>query len=1213
MNKKNSNAPQEKPDSYVKISATLKAAELERIIDAATIVLYRLEWLGDAFVPTYVSPSITELFGFEQQEMMMADWWRSHVHPDDLSLVERNQEETLLTEGIKQVYRFANQQGEYRWISDHLKLIKHDGEPDEIIGSWMDITEVKHAESKIQDLAYRNKMILKSSLDGVIITDEQGQVVDVNPAYCEMIGYSKAELLSMNIIQLEAHLTPEQVGEKIQQMEAHGSARFDSKHRCKHGQIVDLDVSTFVMKDVHEKVLIVAFMCDMSQQRENQKALKVSEEKYRSLFQDARDMIHIVGVDGLIQDVNQFELDTLGYTRDEMTGKPITEILHPDSKPLVQHRMGDTFSGTPQGVVEIKLLAKDGRIIPVEVSAVPQYDNQGNIIAMRGVLRDISLRKQKEGLLARREEQLWVLAEAGRVINQTLDELEIGRCLVNLAMKMLQCESGAIGFYQKEKICFREYNKSGETLEIQLDFASGYGVPGHVLATKEMYISSNAPEDEHVTPEIQAMLGFIKLIDIPVLDAKGEVLGCFEMHDRLDGLDFDTQDVEMLQTLAGVVSGALVNAKSLREQQDLTNKLYQSQMQYEEAAEIAKVGHWILNVPDGKQEWSKQTYLINELDSKTFVPTIESAISTMHPDDRAMMQEALENAIQNNSNIDNYYRLKMEDGRIKWVHLCSKNECDEQGHVIRVLGTIQDVSKEREQSEQLRLLEKAIASVNESILITDAKGVIVYVNSAFLLTTGYSTQEAVGKTPSILNSKMQTGIFYEHMWSTLLEGKPWAGRVLDRRKDGTIFPSFLSIATIFDASDEITHFVAVHEDLTSKEAMQKKLNQTQKMEAVATLVGGIAHDFNNILGGLVGNLYLIRMKNIEDVALVARVENMEKSILRASKMIQQMMTFSRTDVTEMRPVDLGSFIKEIHKLTEASVPENIKFRVDTSLGKDCWVDADATQLQQVLLNLISNAKDALENKDVGTISISLDHNQPPYALLGKHLELDHKAGWYRISCVDNGCGISEEDKGHVFEPFFTTKVVGKGTGLGMAMVYGAVESHRGLIDIQAADGGGTEVQIWLPKRIDKVIHLEEESLLHVDGRGKTLLLVDDDQQLRSVLSEILRENGFFVLQAFDGDDAVRMYKENIKKISVVLMDVVMPNKGGVMAAKKIRELTPNMPIIFQTGYGEKTEVAAAAAVPGSQALQKPVHMQKLLKAISTLLRGETGYEGTTHL
>jgi len=1189
--------------SEAKISSALKAAELERIIGAATVVLYRLERIGDAFVPTYVSPSITELFGFEQPGMMEADWWESRVHPDDLSQVERNQEETLLTEGIKQVYRFANQQGEYRWISDHLKLIKHDDEPDEIIGSWMDITEVKHAQTKIQDLAYRNKMILKTSIDGVVITDEQGQVVDVNPAYCEMIGYAEAELLSMNIIQLEAGFTPEQVREKIEQMKAFGSVRFDSQHRCKNGQLIDLDISIFVMHDIHGNPLFAGFLRDMSQQIENQKSLKMSEEKYRSLFQDARDMIHIVGVDGLIQDVNQFELDTLGYTRDEMMGKPITEILHPDSKPLVQHRMGDTFSGTPQGVVEIKLLAKDGRIIPVEVSAVPQYDVNGVVIAMRGILHDITERKQKEELLLRRERQLSVLAEAGRVINETLDKVEIGRRLVALARRLLQCKSGAVGFYQSGKICFNEYSKLEENLQIDLDFAPGYGVPGHVLATKEIYLSSNAPEDEHVIPEIQKMLGFNKLIDTPILDAKGEVLGCFEMHDRLDGLDFDEQDAEMLNSLAGIVSGALVNAKLLREQKDMASKLRQSQIQYEEAAEIAKVGHWILNVPDGKLAWSKQTYLINELDSKTFVPTIESVTSTIHPDDRAMMQEALESAIQNNSNLDDYCRLEMEDGRIKWVHLYSKNECDEDGFVIRVLGTIQDVSKEREQSEQLRLLEKAIASVNESILITDAEGVIVYVNPAFLLTTGYSQQEAVGNTPSILNSKMQTGIFYEHMWSTLLEGKPWAGRVLDRRKDGTIFPSFLSIAPIFDEAEQITHFVAVHEDLTAEEAMQKKLNQTQKMEAVATLVGGIAHDFNNILGGLVGNLYLIRMKNIEDVALVARVENMEKSILRASKMIQQMMTFSRTDVTEMRAVDLGSFIKEIHKLTEASVPENIKFRVDTSLGKDCWVDADATQLQQVLLNLISNAKDALENKDVGTISISLDHNQPPYALLGKHLELDHEAGWYRISCVDNGCGISEEDKGHVFEPFFTTKVVGKGTGLGMAMVYGAVESHRGLIDIQAADEGGTEVQIWLPKRIDKVIHLEEESLLHVDGRGKTLLLVDDEKELRLVLSEILRENGFFVLQAFDGDDAVRMYKENIKKISVVLMDVVMPNKGGVMAAKEIRELTPNMPIIFQTGYGEKTEVAAAAAVPSSRAMQKPIHVPKLLKVISTLLEG----------
>jgi len=1074
-----------------------------------------------------------------------------------------------------------------------------------------DALAIKEAQATIQDLAYRNEMILKTSLDGVIIADEQGQIVDVNPAYCKMVGYAEAELLSMNIIQLEAHLTPEQVGEKIQQMKAHGSARFDSKHRCKHGQLVDLDVSIFVMQDVHEKTLVAAFVRDMSQQIKNQKSLKASEEKYRTLFQDARDMIHIIGSDGLIQDVNQMELETLGYSREEMIGKPFAKVVHHDSVPLVQHRMGDLFSGMAQGVAEIDLVTKDGRMISVEATGVPQFDTNGDVVAMRAILRDITERKEKERLLVCRERQLSVLAEAGRVINETLDEVEIGRRLVALAMKLLQCASGAVGFCESGRINFREYSTLEKNLDIHLDFVSGYGVPGHVLATKKMYLSSNALEDEHVIPEIQARLGFIKLIDTPILDAKGEVLGCFEMHDRLDGLDFDAQDAEMLQSLAGIVSGALVNAKLLLEHQDMAAKLHQSQIQYEEAAEIAQLGHWILNVPDGKLAWSKQTYQINETDSKTFVPSVDGALSTMHPDDRGMMQKALENAKQNNSNLDHVCRLEMADGRIKWVHLYSKNECDEHGHVVRVVGTIQDVTGVRAQDEQLRLLKNAVASVNESILITDANGEIVYTNPSFQLVTGYSHEETMGQTPSMLSSKLQPESFYKHLWSTIHSGSPWAGRVLDRRKDGTIFPTHLSIAPIFNDADEITHFVAVHEDLTASEAIQKKLNQSQKMEAVATLVGGIAHDFNNILGGLVGNLYLLRMKNKEDIALVERVKNMEKSILRASKMIQQMMTFARTDVTEMRPIDLGSFIKEIHKLIEASVPENIDFRVDTSLVKDCWVDADVTQLQQVLLNLISNAKDALQDEEVGSITISLDDNQPPYALLSEHLEFDNDAGWYRIRCVDDGCGISEQAKDHIFDPFFTTKAVGKGTGLGMAMVYGAIESHRGLIDIQAGLQKGTEISVWLPVRTEKAAHLENERLLHVDGRGKTVLLVDDDKQLRMVLSEILRENGFNVLQAFDGDDAVKMYKENIKKVSVVLMDVVMPKKGGVMAAREIRELTPNMPIIFQTGYGEKTEVAAASAVEGSQAMQKPLHVHKLLKTISTLLECSNVDKDTT--
>ncbi|MDX8388167.1 MAG: response regulator, partial [Ghiorsea sp.] len=338
-----------------------------------------------------------------------------------------------------------------------------------------------------------------------------------------------------------------------------------------------------------------------------------------------------------------------------------------------------------------------------------------------------------------------------------------------------------------------------------------------------------------------------------------------------------------------------------------------------------------------------------------------------------------------------------------------------------------------------------------------------------------------------------------------------------------------------------------------------------------------------------------------DIELVERVQSMEKSIHRASKMIQQMMTFSRKDSTEMKSVELCSFIKEIHNVTEASVPENIDFQLDLGDKNEYWVKCDVTQMQQVLINLVSNSKGALKDAAHGKITFALDKQPPPLTLLSEHLEFDTDGDWYRISCHDNGCGIPNHAKNHVFEPFFTTKPVGEGTGLGMAMVFGAVQNHRGLVDINDAPEGGTVVSIWLPAKTEKGVQVESKAEVDIDGGGKTLLLVDDEEELRLVLSEILRGNGFKILHAYDGENAVQVYQDYINTVDLVLMDVVMPNKGGVMAAKEIRALNPDIPVIFQTGYGEQTQLDAAASIPNSGALQKPLQVSDLLKSIAKFL------------
>jgi len=368
---------------------------------------------------------------------------------------------------------------------------------------------------------------------------------------------------------------------------------------------------------------------------------------------------------------------------------------------------------------------------------------------------------------------------------------------------------------------------------------------------------------------------------------------------------------------------------------------------------------------------------------------------------------------------------------------------------------------------------------------------------------------------------------------------------------------------------------------------------------------------NNMLAGIIGNFYLIRMQHPDDKKLLDRIVSMEEATRHGARLIQQMLTFARKDMTDMRALRLASFIKEAYKLAAAAMPENIRFRLNMADLGDFCVQADATQLQQVLLNLVANARHAVEDamavsETEGEICIEVDCAPPPAHLMQENPAALSDSGWCRISCSDNGCGIEAEDMEHVFEPFFTTKPVGKGTGLGLAMVYGAVQNHRGVINIDSESGSGTTVSIWLPQYREEVAELVRADELHIDGGGRGLLLVDDEASLREVLAEVLTHNGFSVLQAGDGEQAVALFQTHRERIALVLMDVVMPKMGGVAAAQQIRSLDAAVPIIFQTGYGEQTQLDAAEAIANSEALQKPVAMPELLAMIIEKTIDKTG-------
>jgi len=440
------------------------------------------------------------------------------------------------------------------------------------------------------------------------------------------------------------------------------------------------------------------------------------------------------------------------------------------------------------------------------------------------------------------------------------------------------------------------------------------------------------------------------------------------------------------------------------------------------------------------------------------------------------------------------------------------------------------------------------------------------------------------------------------MSSSLVRISPPRGprNVLCRKKDGTLYPIIMSIAPVY-YEGKLINFIAVQQDMSEQVQLEDQLRQSQKMEAIGTLVGGIAHDFNNMLAGITGNLYLAKKMIKENPKVTKKLDNIESLSFRAADMIKQLLTFSRQDAVCMQTMDMTSCAYEALNFLRPTIPENILIHVNVC-EDEILIQGDETQLHQVLMNLINNARDALENSDKPSITIQLSRFVPNHIFIQKHAcsQIDNYA---HISIADNGMGIPDEHLERLFEPFFTTKAEGKGTGLGLSMVFGAIETHKGFIEVESKEGEGTTFHVYIPllESIDFETPQDEDEIISSKGQeGELILLADDEQQVRETTAEVLESMGYKVLQAEDGNVAADVFKEHQHMCCLVILDIVMPHCGGVEAATKIRNITPNVPILFVSGY-DKEKVMKDNQLSNSQVLSKPIALNKLKSIIRHML------------
>jgi two-component system, cell cycle sensor histidine kinase and response regulator CckA len=510
----------------------------------------------------------------------------------------------------------------------------------------------------------------------------------------------------------------------------------------------------------------------------------------------------------------------------------------------------------------------------------------------------------------------------------------------------------------------------------------------------------------------------------------------------------------------------------------------------------------------------------------------------------------------------------------------------------------------KESEEKMRLLTETAV---DAITMIDGNGAIEYWNPAAERIFGYSSHEAIGKSLHLLLAP-------ERYHDRFLKGferfrqtgqGPAIGNILELeavRKGGTEIPVEVSFSVLL--LKEERHAIGIMRDISERkeaEAERKKLEaqlrQSQKMEAIGTLTGGIAHDFNNILTAIIGFSTLVKMKLQDNDPLHSNVDNILAASDRAANLTRSMLAFCRKQVMTRRPVDLNVIIRNVENFLSRVIGEDVELK--TQLTGSSWnILADSVQIEQVLMNLATNARDAMPHG--GTLNIETSCVEIEEEFISRH-GYGTPGAYTVLSMSDTGGGMDEDTAKRIYEPFFTTKPVGKGTGLGLSVVYGIVKQHDGFITCYSERGKGTTFRVYLPIIKEEAESSQATTGVPVSRGSETILLVEDDGHVRTPIRLYLENYGYRIIEAVDGEDGVNQFIANENKIDLALIDVIMPRLNGREVFRRIRERKPEIRVVFMSGYTADILQQEELVEEGVNILMKPAVNRELLKTIRNLL------------
>lgn len=590
----------------------------------------------------------------------------------------------------------------------------------------------------------------------------------------------------------------------------------------------------------------------------------------------------------------------------------------------------------------------------------------------------------------------------------------------------------------------------------------------------------------------------------------------------------------------------------------------------------------------------------------------------IHAEDRPAVLDVAQRIFDETSPLTVRHRIYHKNGTVRWVRNTLVPHRDIYGTLLYYDGVILDITARKQEEfalheqaiqlememaerqkaeESLLKFSHAVEQSPVSIVITDTSGIIQFVNPKFTQITGYSSAEAIGNMTSILAPGHTPSDILGELRQAISNGDVWEGEFLNKRKGGEQFWEHAVISPIRTKGGLITNFMIVKEDISERKRLEEQLRHAQKMEAIGQLAGGIAHDFNNILTVILGYGTQLQETIPGEEGWNEYIDQVLAAAERAANLTRSLLVFSHKQIMTPEAVNLNDTVRNIERFLHRIIGEDVQLRTSYS-SERLTVYADSGQLEQIVMNLATNARDAMPNGGVLAIETHLRELDEGFVQAYGYGE----PGVYALLRVsDNGCGMDEETRLRIFEPFFSTKGVGKGTGLGLSVAYGIVQQHKGYLSVYSEPGVGTTFQVLIPLFGGEPQVGDLPSVSLPIGGCETILVAEDDHVIRGMVASILSRHGYDVILAENGVEAVKKFRTNKKIIALVIMDMLMPAKCGWKAFEEIRRVRSDARVLFMSGYSPDLIRSKGGSIFDSEIMMKPFRPIELARKVREIL------------